>query len=113
RELILQFSSSTAGENVSIYGFIKNADIRFIKGWIDVDGKEDILLEDYVREEEVTAGGGEEVAVYHTGETLGDISAQLPEGIYTVEVTLPDAEPKYYHIIISDKYDCTFYRFDM
>ncbi|MDE6744608.1 MAG: S8 family serine peptidase, partial [Lachnospiraceae bacterium] len=26
------------GENVSIYGFIKNAEIRFIKGWIDVDG---------------------------------------------------------------------------
>ncbi|MDE6713171.1 MAG: hypothetical protein K2K20_05490, partial [Lachnospiraceae bacterium] len=109
----LQFSSKTAGENVSSYGFIKNADIRFIRGWIDVDGKEDIPLEDYVREEEVTTGGGEEVAVYHTNEILGDISARLPEGIYTVEVTLPDAEPKYYHIIISDNYDFSFYRFEM
>ncbi len=112
RGLKLQLGSSTAGENVSSYGYIKNADIRFIKGWIDVDGKEDIPLEDYVREE-VTADGGEEVAVYHTRETLGDISARLPEGIYTVEVTLPNAEPKYYHIIISDNYDFTFYRFDM
>lgn len=108
----LQFSSKTAGENVSSYGFIKNADIRFIKGWIDVDGKEDNFLDNYVREE-VTTGGGEEVAVYHTNEILGDISARLPEGIYTVEVTLPDAEPEYYHIIISDNYDFTFYRFDM
>lgn len=113
REVILQLSSSSAGENVSLYGFIKNADIRFIKGWIDVDGKEDILSEDYVREEDLSAEGGQSVAVYHTGEPLGDIGVRLPEGIYTVELTLPDAEPQYYHIIISDNYNSFAYSFNM
>ena len=42
-----------------------------------------------------------------------DISAFLPEGTYTVEATLPDEEPQYYHIIVSDKYNCTYYRFEM
>ena len=105
RSVILQLSSSTAGENVNPYGFIIHGEFRFLKGWIDAD-KEDIRLEDYVREEE-------EIAVYHTRADFGDISVRLPEGNYTVEVTLPDAEPKYYHIIISDKYDFTFYRFEM
>ncbi|MDE6530867.1 MAG: S8 family serine peptidase, partial [Lachnospiraceae bacterium] len=112
RGVILQLSSSTAGENVNSYGLIIHGEIRFIKGWIDAD-KESIRIEDYVREGEVTAGGGESIAVFPTRDDFGDISVRLPEGIYTVEVTLPDAEPKYYHIIISDKYDFTFYRFDM
>ncbi|MDE6530813.1 MAG: S8 family peptidase, partial [Lachnospiraceae bacterium] len=112
RGVILQLSSSTAGENVNSYGLIINGEFRFIKGWIDTD-KENIRLEDYVREGEVTVDGGEEIAVYHTRADFGDISVRLPEGIYTVEVSLPDAEPKYYHIIISDKYDFSFYRFEM
>ena len=112
RSVILQLSSSTAGENVNSYGFIIHGEFRFLKGWIDAD-KEDIRTGDYVREGEVTAEGGEEIAVYHIRADFGDISVRLPEGNYTVEVTLPDAEPKYYHIIISDKYDFTFYRFEM
>ncbi|MDE6531486.1 MAG: S8 family peptidase, partial [Lachnospiraceae bacterium] len=112
RGVILQLSSSTAGENVNSYGFIIHGEIRFIKGWIDTD-IDNIRLEDYIREGEVTADGGEEVAVYHTRADFGDISVQLPEGIYTVEVMLPNEEPQYYHIIISDKYDFTFYRFEM
>ncbi|MDE6529500.1 MAG: S8 family peptidase, partial [Lachnospiraceae bacterium] len=112
RGVILQLSSSTAGENVNSYGLIIHGEIRFIKGWIDAD-KENIRLEDYVREGEVTAEGGESIAVFPTRADFGDISVRLPEGIYTVEVTLPNAEPKYYHIILSDKYDFTFYRFEM
>ena len=113
RGIILQLSSSAVGENVNPYGLIMNAEIRFIKGWIDTFDKEDIRIEDYVREEELMADGGESVAVFPVRDDFGDIDAHLPEGIYTVEVTLPDAEPQYYHIIISDKYDFTFYRFDM
>ena len=112
RSVILQLSSSTAGENVNSYGLIIHGEIRFIKGWIDAD-KENIRLENYVREGEVTAEGGEEIAVYHTRADFGDISVRLPEGIYTVEVTLPDEEPQYYHVILSDNYDFTFYRFEM
>ena len=41
------------------------------------------------------------------------IGVCLPEGIYTVEVTLPDEEPQYYHIIVSDKNNCTYHRFEM
>ncbi|MDE6531125.1 MAG: S8 family peptidase, partial [Lachnospiraceae bacterium] len=112
RSVILQLSSSAAGENVNSYGLIIHGEFRFLKGWIDAD-KEDIRIEDYVREGELTAEGGEEIAVYYTRADFGDISVSLPEGIYTVEITLPDAEPQYYHIIISDKYDFTFYRFEM
>ncbi len=42
-----------------------------------------------------------------------DIRVYLPEGTYTVEVTLPDEEPQYYHIIVSDKNHCTYHRFEM
>ncbi|MDE6531611.1 MAG: S8 family serine peptidase, partial [Lachnospiraceae bacterium] len=113
RGVILQLSSSTEGENVNSYGLIIHGEFRFLKGWIDAADKENIRIENYVREGELTAEGGESIAVYHTRADFGDISVRLPEGIYTVEVTLPDAEPKYYHIIISDKYDFTFYRFEM
>ncbi len=113
RGVILQLGSRTAGENVSSYGFIMHAEIRFIKGWIDTEGKEDIRLEDYVREGTPAEDGEQPIAVYHTRENLGDIDAQLPEGKYTVEITMPGAEPQYYRILVSDKYDFMFYRFDM
>ena len=113
RGIILQLSSSAAGENVNSYGLIMNAEIRFIKGWVDTSGEKNIRIEDYVAEQELMADGRETVAVFPTRADFGDIDAYLPEGIYTVEVTLPDAEPQYYHIIISDKYDFTFYRIEM
>ncbi|MDE6713503.1 MAG: S8 family serine peptidase, partial [Lachnospiraceae bacterium] len=113
-KVTLQLNSSTAGENVNSYGHILNAEIRFIKGWIDTSGKEELCIEDYVREEDLGADGGNAIAMYNILGPYGDIRVNLPEGIYTVEITLPDAEPQYYHIIISDKYyDTFYYRFDM
>lgn len=113
RRVDVQLGRSTAGENVNSNGFIVQGEIRFIKGWINTSGKENIRIEDYVREEELTADGGESIAVFHTGNTYGSINAYLPEGTYTVEVTLPNEEPQYYHIIVSDEYFSTCYRFDM
>ncbi len=111
RRVDVQLSRSTGGENVNSYEYIVRGEIRFIKGWIDTSDKENIRIEDYVREEQ-NAGGGESIAVYYT-DTFGRTNAPLPEGIYTVEVTLPDEEPQYYHIIVSDKNHCTYHRFEM
>ena len=99
--VVLQFRSSSAKEYVNSAGYIIDAEIRFIKGWMDASGIENLSAENYVTEAEVTAGGGQSAAVYYPRTEYGYINARLGEGSYTVEVTLPDEEPQYYHIILS------------
>lgn len=89
--VLVQLSRSTDGENVNSYGFIKQAEIRFIRGWIDTSGKENIRIES----------------------NFGHIITFLPEGAYTVEATLPDEEPKYYHIIVSDNLNFINFSFEI
>ncbi len=113
RDVILQFHSSTGGEYVNSNGFVCNAEVRFVRGWIDPADGGEIYMEDYVREDRQTESDEPPVAVYYTRESFGNIGATLYEGVYTLEVTVPGGSPQYYHLIVSDKYDFMFYRFEL